>query len=151
MRKKVPIIDGKKPDRQYDLDEESDLLGLGLNPDIDVKVADKYVHYRNCKHAVVEFKSSTLRKAIMQLEVTVKRLLSVGKKVELAIIVMNRLSRWEKRIFRRRRDRILLDPQTRKPYTIKVRLGTLYILLFYSSEVNKMYSGLNKYASGGTS
>jgi len=149
MHKKVPIINGKTPDRQYDLDEESDLLRLGLNPDIDVKVADRYVHYRNCKNAVVEFKGSTLRKAIMQLEVTVKRLLSVGKKVELAIIVMNRLSRWEKRMFKRQRDRILLDPRTSKPYTIKVTSGALSILLFYRSEVDKMYRGLNRYVSGG--
>jgi hypothetical protein len=149
MPQKVPIINGKTPDEQYDLDNKSDLQEIGLNSEVDIKVADKYVHYRNCKYAVIEFKGSTLRKAIIQLEITVKRLLTTGRKVDFAIIVMDRLSRWEKRIFKRRRDRTLIDPQTNKPYTIRVGSLTKNILLFYSSEVRKMYSGLNKYLSGG--
>jgi len=149
MHRRVPIIEGKMPNEEYNLDNKSDLRKLGLDPDVDVKIADKYVHYRNCRYAVVEFKGSTLRKAVTQLEVTVKRLLGIGKKVDFAIIVMNRLSRWEKRIFKRRMDKVLLNPQTSKPYTIKADSRTFVVLLFYSSEVNKMYSGLIKYLSEG--
>lgn len=145
MHKKAPIIDGKKPDKQYDLDNESDLLKLGLDPKADLKIADKYAHYQNCKYAVIEF-GSTLRKAVEQVESTVKRLSTLGKKIDIPIIVVDRLNRWEKRIFKRGlREKVLPDRETGSPRLIKVGSSAWTILLFYSSELNRMYNGLNKY------
>ena len=115
MSKKVPIIKGALPDNEYDLDNKSDLLRLGLDSNTDQKIADKYVHYKNCQYAIVEFKSSTLRKALDQLETTAKRLMSIGKGIDFSIIVIHRLSSWEKRIFKRGRDKLLRDPQTGNP------------------------------------
>ena len=81
MRKKPPLMDGKRIDEQYDLDNKSHLLTLGLDPNADLKIADKYAHYRHCKHAVIEFKSSsTVSKAVEQLRTTIERLLQLGKK-----------------------------------------------------------------------
>ena len=86
MRKKAPLIDGKKIDVQYDLDDESHLHKLGLDPKADLKIADKYAHYSHCKHAVIELKSSsTVSKGIKQIESTIKRLLRKGKKVDLCV------------------------------------------------------------------
>jgi len=145
MRKKAPMINGKTPNEQYDLDNKSDLLKLGLNPKSDLKIADKYVHYQNCKYAVIEF-GSTLHKAVEQVESTVKRLSNLGRKIDIPIIVVNRLNRWEKRMFKRKlRDKILLERKTGNPRLIKADSKAWAILLFYSSELNKMYNGLPKY------
>lgn len=145
MRKKAPIIDGRKPDKQFDLDNESDLLKLGLNPRANLKIADKYVHYQNCKYAVIEF-GSTLHKAVEQVESTVKQLSTLGRKIDIPIIVVNRLNTWEKRMFKRKlRDKVLLERKTGNPRLIKVGSKAWAILLFYSSELNKMYNGLPKY------
>jgi len=146
MRKKAPILSGVKPDMEYNLDDENDLAKLGLDPIATGKIADRYVHYRDCKYAVIEFKSSTLRKAVEQVENTVRQLLGRGKRIDYVIIVMDRLSRYEKRILKRRRkDKVLCDPVTDKPRTIKIGSRIWNILLFYSGEIRKMYSGLNRY------
>lgn len=145
MRKKAPIIGGKEPDRQYDLDKESDMLELGLNPKADLKIADKYVHYQNCKHAIIEF-GSTLRKAVEQLESTTKRLTTLGRKVDILIAVVGRLNKWEQKTFKRKvREKILLNRETGKPRLVRVGTKAWSILLFYSSELNKMSKGLYKY------
>jgi len=145
MRKNPPIIDGKAVDKQYDLDKESDLLELGLDPNADLKIADKYAHYQNCKYAVIEF-GSTLRKAIEQVESTVKRLIAVGQRVDILAIVVDRLNSWEQKMLRRKlRDNILLNRQTGRPRLVKVGAKAWVILLFYSSEVNKMSKGLPRY------
>ena len=147
MRRKAPIIDGRRPDKQYDLDDVSDMLELGLDPNSDLKIADKYVHYRNCMYAVIEF-GSTLRKGVEQVESTVKRILAQGRKVDIPIIVVDRLNRFEKRMFKRRPgDKILRERETDYPCFIRAGSKRLAIRLFYSSEVERMYKGLNKYLS----
>jgi len=148
MRKVAPIINGKRVDKQYDLDKEEDLLELGLNPNADLKIADKYAHYQNCKHAVIEF-GSTLHKAVEQVESTVKQLLDVGKKIDFLFIIVNRLNTWEKRTFKRKtRDKILVNRKTGKPRLVKADSKAWQILLLYSSELNRMNKGLNKYFGG---
>ncbi|MGB9960577.1 MAG: hypothetical protein ACPLKQ_08725 [Candidatus Bathyarchaeales archaeon] len=151
MPKRIPFIKGQKPDREYDLDNEAQLNELGLNTKHDSKIADKYVHYQNCKHAVIELKSSSLHKAIEQVEATVERLIHVGKTVDYIIVVMDGLNRYERRLFKRRdRNHVLINPNTNKPYQVKAGGHVWNILIFYSSEVDKMYRGLNKYFSGGS-
>lgn len=145
MSKKVPIIGGKLPDEEYDLDNEIHLQKLNFNPKLGLKRADRYVHYPDCKHAVIESKSNTLRKAVAQLESTIRQLLEQGKKIDFPIIVADRLNRWEKQIFKRSQDNILLDRNTGVPHLIRVDSNSYQILLFYSSEVHTMRSGLHKY------
>ena len=144
MRKKTPLLFGK-PDKEYDLDNENHLSQLNIKVNVGTKISDRYSHYPNCKWAVVEFKGSTLRKAIDQLTATVKLLLTAGHGVNFPIIVMKRLSRGEKRTFKRRMDKVLTNPHTGKPYSVRADYRKLDVLLFYGSEVNKMYLGLYKY------
>jgi hypothetical protein len=147
VHKKVPLIEGKLPDELYDLDKETDLQKLNLNSKSGLKIADNYAHYQHCKHAVIESKSNTLRNAIEQLESTMKQLLEAGRKVDLPIIVANRLNRWEKQIFKRSKENILLDRNTGAPHLIRVGSNSYSILLFYSGEVTTMHFGLHKYIS----
>lgn len=144
MRKKTPLLFGK-PDKEYDLDNENHISQLNIKVTVGSKISDKYSHFPNCMWAIVEFKGSTLRKAIDQLTATVKLLLTAGKRVDFPIIVMKRLSRGEKRTFKRRKDKVLTNPHTGKPYSVSVGYRKLNVLLFYDSEVNKMYAGLYKY------
>lgn len=151
MPKRIPFIKGQKPNKEYNLDDEGQLNELGLNIKSDLKIADRYVHYQNCEHAVVELKSSSLHKAIEQIEATVERLINAGKPVNYAIVVIDRLNRYEQRLFKRReRNHVLINPNTNKPYQVKVGGQAWNILIFYSSEVDKMYKGLNKFFSGGS-
>jgi hypothetical protein len=151
MPEKVPFIKGKKPEREYDLDDESHLSELGLTANTELKIADRYVHYKNCDHAVVELKSSSLHKAVEQIEATVERLMKVGKKVDFAIIVTKKVNRFERRKFQRNKDKILVNPETNKPYQVRIGGKALNILLYYTSEVSKMYRGLNRFLKGGQS
>jgi hypothetical protein len=145
MKKTPPIIDGRTVDKHYDLDNTAHLLELGLDPNADLKIADSYDHYQHCKDAVIEY-GSTLHKAIEQVESTIKRLLDKGKKVDLLIIVVKRLSRFEQRLFKRKpRDYILRERKSDRPRLIKVDSKAWTIFLFYSREVKSMYSGLNRY------
>jgi len=87
-----------------------------------------------------------LHKAIEQVESTVKRLLAKGKKVDLLIIVVKRLSSFEQKFFKRKpRDYIIRERKSDRPRLIKVGSKAWTIFLFYSSEVTRMYSGLNRY------
>lgn len=141
-------MEGKKIDRQYDLDNESHLLELGLDPKADLKIADKYAHYQHCKNAVIELKSSsTLHKGIKQIETTIKRLLKVGKKVDYAIMVVKRINPYEKRFYRQGKDNILFNPNTKEPHKIKVGSYSWVIRIFYDSQVNSMYKSLPRYLS----
>ncbi len=144
MLKKAPIINGQRLDKRYDLDDKHDVLTLGLDPEPDLKIADEYSHYEDCRFAVIEY-GSTLHTGVKQVESTVNRLLTLGRKIDIPIIVVDRLNRFEQRIFKRRKDYILRKRETNNPYLIKVGSKVWVILLFYSHEVNRMYDGLNKY------
>lgn len=144
---RIPIINGQKPDTQYNLDNEDDLKKLGINPRDNERISDRYVHYQNCKHAVVESKGTTVHKAIEQIESTVKRLLNTGNKVDFAMLIMKRLSHSEQRSFKRRKDRVLINPQTHEPYTVRVGNEKRTILLLYTSEADITCDGMDKYLS----
>ncbi len=150
MHQKPPFIDGKKIDEQYDLDNETHLLQLGLNPKAELKIADKYAHYTHCKHAVIELKSSsTVSKGIKQIESTIKRLLKRGKKVDFAIIVVKKINTYEKHFFTQGKGNILLNPKTKVAHRIRIGSLSWEVLIFRESEVNRMYEGLPKYLSEG--
>jgi hypothetical protein len=144
---RLPVINGQKVDQNFDLDKEEDLVKLGLDPRDKGKISDRYVHYSSCKHAVIEGKGTTLRKAIEQIERTTERLLTKGHKVDFGIIIMKRLNHVEQRRFKRRRDKVLLNPQTREPYTVVVGNQKRDLLLLYTSEPNVWCERMDKYVS----
>jgi hypothetical protein len=148
MGKKVPLMNGSKLREQYNLDDQSDRSKLNL-PNVDPshppKTSDRYVIYQNGKSAVVELKSSTIHKAIKQLETTIKSLLDAGKKVDYAVIVSKKINRYERRFFRKGKNNILMNPIKNEPHRIKVGSQTWDIRFFRHDEVDKMYRGLPRY------
>lgn len=143
----LPVINGQKVDQNFDLDKEADLVRLGLDPKDKGKISDRYVHYNSCKHVVIEGKGTTVRKAIEQIERTTDRLLNKGHKVDFAIIIMKRLNHIEQRKFKRGRDKVLFNPQTREPYTVNVGNQKRDVLLLYTSEANVRCETMVKYLS----
>lgn len=81
-----------KPDTVY---SEADMKAkLGISPNPNQKIADWYFHYTNCLWAVQESKSKYhLSMALKQLRSTIPQLLEKGRKVQIAIVVMERLGR----------------------------------------------------------
>jgi hypothetical protein len=75
MRFKRPIINWKRIDKMYNLDNNAQLIELGLDPQAYLKRADRYAHYEDCNWAIIEF-GSTLHKAVEQLESITKQLLN---------------------------------------------------------------------------
>jgi len=138
VRKKIPLIEGLSPDEIYDLDDNSHLTQLGLDPQVKLKIADKYVHYVTCTCAVIEFKSSTLGKAIKQIEITVERLAKVGKKVDLAIIEMNRMNTYEQRRYKRNKYKQLVNTWNGKLILVS-GVSSSKVYLYLTKEVDKMY------------
>lgn len=53
-----------------------------------------------------------------------------------------------KRIFKRGKDHILYNPETNNPYIIRTGSKSMPVLLFYSSEVDKMCYSLDRYFGG---
>ncbi len=84
-----------EPDETYD--EKNMINKLGLNPDL--KISDWYFHYTNCLWAVQESKSEYhFSMGVKQLRSTISQLKQKGRKVDLAIIVMERFG-LEKRLY----------------------------------------------------
>jgi hypothetical protein len=129
-----PMINGQKPNEEFELDDKAHLKALGLDPNDRDEKADKYVHYPHCDWAVIEWKGSAIPKAIRQIELTTERLAKINKPVNLVMIIKKRINRYEQRFYRRRRDRVLIDPQTQDPYTVAVGNHSLNVLLLYYSE-----------------
>jgi hypothetical protein len=151
MAKKVPLLGNAKPIEEYNLDDKSVRIKLGLangHPSHPPKLCDRYVVYSNRETAVVELKrSSTVHKAIRQLESTIDLLLRAGKHVDHAIIVMKKINRYEKRIYKQDRDNRLVNQITKEPYTIRIGSYARHILFFRESQVSNMYHNLRKYLS----
>jgi len=139
MRKKAPLLDGEAPDEEYQLDKDSDLQLLGLPRPAFWRIADEYNHYPSCKHAVIEHKSKNLRDSIVQLESTARHLATVGKNVEVTVIVAERISHTEAKFYRKGKDNKLYD--RRRGVAVQIRPGNhlVDVLIFYVHEVNKMW------------
>jgi hypothetical protein len=142
-----PTLNGERPKEQYYLDNPEHLKALGLNPQDKGEKADKYVHYPQCDWAVVEWKGSAIPKAIRQIEHTVEKLDKANKPIHLLIIIKKRINRFEQKFFKRRRDKVLIDPQTQEPIPVRVGNQTMPIILLYHSEQHT--ENLIKYISGG--
>jgi len=143
-----PNINGQKPNEEFDLDDKSHLITLGFGSNYTDEIADRYVHYPHCDWAVIEWKGSAIPKAIRQIEATVETLVQLGKKVDFVVIIKKRINRYEQRAYKRTKHKILIDPQTQDPYTVKAGANKLNVLLLYYSEENSA-NKLDKYLSGG--
>jgi len=92
------------PDEEYDLDKPMDRNKLGIADDD--KHADGYCHFPECTWMVQESKGKGhLQAALTQLESTVRQLLKNGWKVTLTVVVVEKISRLERRLFH-------VDPKT---------------------------------------
>jgi len=152
MRKKAPALNGKLPDNEFILDDVSGIKSLGLNPDSLLKIADEYDHYPNCKYAVIEHKSKSLKDSVAQLEDTTKQLIDKGKPVDFAIIVADRINRTESQIYKAEKgSHRLLNKLSKSPIQIRAKNKLIDILIFYTHQIIKMhkeYGGrINQWAS----
>jgi hypothetical protein len=138
MRQKPPIIGGDVPNDTYDLDDAAHLKKLGLDPKEASKIADFYYHYPKCPHAIGEFKSSSLRKAVKQLEETAKRLIRIGKPVDFTFIEAKKMNHSESRIYVRKDNR-LFDRVRGKACQIPVAGRFIDIFLYYNHEIEEEY------------
>lgn len=136
---KIPLLEGYKIDECYDLDNESDLTRLGLNPNSSSKIADNYAHYNTCKYIVVEKKSSDVKKAVEQLKSTVERLIQQERKVDYVVIVSNRIESPENRIYKQNEDKKLILRSNNSP--VEVRIGSYRwpVYLYYPWQVDETY------------
>ena len=146
MLGKNPVINGEKPNEVYDLDNKEHLKTLGFDPSDKEQKADEYAHYPHCDWAVIEWKGSSMPKAIRQVEATTKKLCQINKPVDMVIILKKRLNRYEQRFYRRR-NRVLIDLQG-QPHSVRVGSRRINILLLYYSEENSD-TNLLKYLSKG--
>ena len=135
---KPPVIEGWLPNERYNLDDSSHLQSLNLNPNAKLKLADQYDHYPDCKWAIIEYKSRSLRDGVEQLEETAKRLLNARRKVESAIIVSAKINQAEKHIFRKRGN-LLYNKQTKTPVQIPVGVNRVEVQIYYHHEIDRQY------------
>jgi hypothetical protein len=156
MGRKPPIMQGSRPIKEYDLDNPSVLKLLNVpfqsNNPHPPKISDRYVVYGNDKRAIVENKSSSLHKAVEQLESTANLLIDSGNRVDYMIIVADEINRIERRFYKQEpRTYKLVDPSIKnKPYLITVRSHTWEVLIFYESQVDNMYHWIPKNLVGGS-
>lgn len=151
MGKRVPLIDGARPVKEYDLDDPAIRKELHLvdgDPAHPCKISDRYVIYSNGKRAIVEFKGSNMHKAVEQLDSSA-HLLVPQNQVDYLIVVSNGLNRTESRFYKQEhRTYRLVDPSRNdEPYRVKVAPYSWDILIFYEEQVDNMYR-MNKYLSG---
>ena len=153
MGKKPPLFSNVKPMREYNLDDSSVREKLGIpeaNPSQPSKVSDRYVVYANNKRAVIEYKTSSMHKAVKQLTVTTELLFNANNQVDY-VVVVGSINPTESRIYKQEHRKYrLIDPsQNNRPYAITVSSRTWEILIFTEDQVNNMYDGMFKYLSEG--
>mgnify|MGYP000277024212 CR=1 FL=1 len=79
---------------QWNEDQLRNRLDLTIND----RVADWYIHFETCRHAVVEVKCRRkIENALNQLENTIRKLLEKGYPVNIAIIITEGIDPFEKR------------------------------------------------------
>lgn len=153
MARKPPIMNGYRPIKEYNLDDPlvRKLLGIAnSNPARPSKISDRYVVYSNNKRAIVEYKTSSMHKAVEQLLVSAELLVNAGNQVDYLIIVGSINPTESKHNKQEHGKYKLIDPSTNnRPYAITVLSHTWEILIFNDNQVNNMYEGLFKYLSGG--
>jgi len=139
LKEKVPLFDGKPPDARYLLDDEAQQKLLGFSHNSFLKIADEYDHYPGCKHAVIEHKSKNLRDSVKQLEATTKELVKAHKNVDVTVIVAEKISHTESKIYKKTKDHRLYDKRRGAFFQIRAGNHFVDILVYYTVEVSKMW------------
>jgi len=112
----------KLSDTYYPLDESGDTLELSA----DQEKADAYGHFRNCIHYVAEYKSSGVMKAVTQLDSTVKQLKDKGKKIDKIFLVLNKIPKFERRLFTVRNEKLYSTNNNRTILIDGMEINTIY-------------------------
>jgi hypothetical protein len=139
-RQKPPVINGRIPNEsdRYDLDDASKLRFLNIDPNESFQLADHYDHYPDCKWAVIEYKSRSLRNCIEQLQETTEKILDTQKNVDMAIVVSKGINKSEKHIFRKKGN-LLYYKLTKKPVKVRIGASNVEVQIYYAWEVDKQY------------
>jgi len=120
---------------KYYPDDMRKILGLKNNK----KICDGYGHFKNCKWFILECKSRVeIGKGIEQLESTLKQLISKGKEVDKAIMVIDAIGKGEKRLYRVGKNGKLYSKITNKPITLlgKIKIETIYSNMLSNERVS---------------
>jgi len=138
MHKKPPIIDGRTPDSKLELEKMPDLQNQSSDISYNLKIADEYDHYPDCKWAIVEYKSRSLKDAVQQLSDTAEKLAKASKPLSYAFIVSMKMNHAESRIFRKRGN-VLYNKLTKDPVQIRFGNNRMEVQLYYVDEVEGQY------------
>jgi len=126
----IPFVKGYPVDKTWNLDDAGDLTKLGFPGRINSKKVDRYCHFQNCPHALVEFTRSKISDGVEQLEECANIFKEKGKPVDYLILVIGRFSKRERNIFGSNKERKLVRAGTNKPITVKVNGADMEILLY---------------------
>jgi len=141
MAKTIPLINGHHIDKNWNLDDNGDLTELGFPTGIPCKKVDRYAHYRNCPHALIEFTKSAISKAVIQFQECAGYLMQQGKSVDRLILVVDRWSKREKNRFAMdNKKRVLCDKESNKPIIVECSDTQLEIFIYTEEQAQKTHS-----------
>lgn len=138
VHRKPPVIEGRVPDSKLDLDNMKDLQSGSKDISYLLKIADEYDHYPDCKWAIVEYKSRSLKDAVEQLSETAEKLSKQAKPLSFAFIVSMKMNHAESRIFRKRGN-VLYNKLTKSPVQIRFGGNRLDVQLYYVAQIEMQY------------
>jgi hypothetical protein len=137
-RDKVPWLDGEPKDI-CKLDDKEQLKKHNIILDNSLKKGDYYVQRKDGSWVLVERKDgdSDIRKAIDQLKSTLNQLRTQNKVVSQLIVVFDKISKTESRLYQRnRQSKHLVNLST--PSKRQINIENMPLELYYSYEVNEM-------------
>lgn len=139
-RQKPPVIDNQVPksSEMYDLDNSAALRSANLNFNSRLKIADEYDHYPNCKWALIEYKSRSLRDGVEQLDWTAKQLTKMDRAINHVIVIAKGIDNPERNLYRKRGNVLYYKP-TRKPVTISTGNSVITVEIFDPYEIDRQY------------
>ena len=125
------IMEYPEVDEKY---YEEDMMN-NLEISDDGGICDGYCHHHDCTHLLIEGKSKRhISKAISQLKNTAQQLISKGKKIDRAIIICEKISRNERRLyFRDKKNKLCKNYGNIAPVYL---LGKIEILLIFKKEMS---------------
>ena len=97
-------------DEVYDEDKIREILKIPRHR----KACDGFGHHVSCKWIIQECKSRNIYEALVQLEETLEKLLSANYRVDKAFIILDKISKNDKKRYK-------IDRRTRKLYPINGR------------------------------
>jgi hypothetical protein len=136
MHKKPPVIDGRIPDIKQELEKIPELAGSSESPN--PKIADEYDHYPDCRWAIVEYKSMSIKDAVSQLADTAEKLSNTSKPLDFAFIVSKKMNHSESRIFAKKGN-LLHTKLDKSPVRVRHGSNRVDVHLYYHEEIERQY------------